>query len=137
MSTSLKKEKTKQEILNESLEECKASHRECLDIYKKSQALLVRITSACESAEMEMKRLQKDHVSLLKMVTEKFSHQNHVLDVTRKVTASCDDTLLNVLLAIRQNEYLQAYYPEQHGYAEMKLTGPHPAKAAGKNNRFA
>ena len=39
-----------------------------------------------------------------------------------------EETVCNVLLAIRQNEYLQAYYPEQLGFKEMKVVGKHPSK---------
>ena len=39
-----------------------------------------------------------------------------------------EETLANVLLAIKQNEYLQAWYPAQHDYPDLKVTGKHPAK---------
>jgi hypothetical protein len=39
-----------------------------------------------------------------------------------------EETLGNVLLAIKQNEFLQAWYPAQHGYPDLKVTGKHPAK---------
>jgi ElaB/YqjD/DUF883 family membrane-anchored ribosome-binding protein len=120
-------EKTREEIFDEMVSDCH-------DIYKKANTLLQKTATTCDKLEHEMRDLKRDSVSLLKTVTHKFAHQNHVLDVTRKVTSSCDDTLLNVLLAIRQNEYLQAYYPAQHGYPDMKITGSHPAKAAGKKS---
>lgn len=37
-----------------------------------------------------------------------------------------EETLRNVFLAIRQNEYLQAWYPAQQGHPQMKVVGPHP-----------
>jgi len=40
-----------------------------------------------------------------------------------------EETLSNVLLAVRQNEYLQAWYPEQQGHPEMKVIGRHPCQA--------
>lgn len=125
MSKALKEEKSREEIFDEMVENCNHLQRTALDLLRKTSALY-------EKLEHEMRDLKKDSGILLKTVTQKFAHQNHVLDVTRKVTSSCDDTLLNVLLAIRQNEYLQAYYPAQHGYPEMKLTGTHPAKITGK-----
>jgi len=45
-----------------------------------------------------------------------------------EVNEIAEETLSNVLLAIRQNEYLQAWYPEQHGYPAMKVKGQHPMK---------
>jgi hypothetical protein len=42
---------------------------------------------------------------------------------------------LNVLLAIRQNEYLQAWYPAQQGYPEMKVVGSHPYKTKAKDGQ--
>jgi len=44
------------------------------------------------------------------------------------ITTLLEETTMNVLLAIRQNDYLQAWYPAQQGYAQMKVAGPHPAK---------
>lgn len=47
-----------------------------------------------------------------------------------------EDTLCNVLLAIRQNEYLQAWYPEQKGYPAQKVVGQHPfVKKRGKSEK--
>jgi len=43
-----------------------------------------------------------------------------------------DESLCNVLLAIRKNEYLQAHYPKQKGFPEMKVVGIHPAKIENK-----
>ncbi len=39
---------------------------------------------------------------------------------------NAEEILGNVLLAIRQNEYLQAWYPAQGGFPEMKVAGTHP-----------
>ena len=44
---------------------------------------------------------------------------HQMLDVLRNV----DETLCNVLFAIRQNEYLQAWYPAQGGVEEQKVVG--------------
>ncbi len=45
-----------------------------------------------------------------------------------KSNQNLEEALANVLLAIKQNEYLQAWYPAQHGYPDLKVTGKHPAK---------
>jgi len=39
-----------------------------------------------------------------------------------------EETLCNVLLAIRQNEYLQAWYPDTCGFPEQKVVGQHPVQ---------
>lgn len=50
------------------------------------------------------------------------------MENVRIINQNVEATLCNVLLAIRQNEYLQAWYPAQQGYPEMKVTGKHPIK---------
>lgn len=60
------------------------------------------------------------HGSLLK-------HEKY-LKALKQSNENVEETLANVLLAIKQNEYLQAWYPAQLGYPEMKVTGKHPAK---------
>ena len=52
---------------------------------------------------------------------------NTVVEAVSKTNECVEESLCNVLLAIRQNEYLQAWYPEQSGFPEMKVTGIHPA----------
>lgn len=55
-----------------------------------------------------------------------------------EVHSSMEETLMNVLLAIRQNESLQAWYPAHKGFEEMKVIGPHPSSIEGrlKNQRI-
>ena len=50
------------------------------------------------------------------------------LKALKDTNENVEETLGNVLLAIRQNEYLKAWHPAQHEYPEMKVTGKHPAK---------
>lgn len=45
------------------------------------------------------------------------------LDRVIRICENVDETLCNVLLAIRQNEYLQAWYPAQLGQKEQKVVG--------------
>lgn len=51
--------------------------------------------------------------------------------------AIMEETMRNVLLAIRQNEYLQAWYPAQQGSPEMKVVGSHPVQTERRNKRNA
>ncbi len=41
-------------------------------------------------------------------------HENY-LDTLKKQNETLDETVCNVLLAIRQNEYVQAWYPNKAG----------------------
>lgn len=63
----------------------------------------------------EIKRILKNHDQRITKITE--------------INDNIDTTLANVLLAIRQNEYLQAWYPAQSGLPEMKVVGKHPLQA--------
>lgn len=60
---------------------------------------------------------------LLKMMKE---NKEFLANMVRS-NQNMEDTMLNVLLAIRQNEYLQAYYPAQLGHPDIKVVGHHPA----------
>ena len=72
----------------------------------------------------ECKTQTKNFSEMIKIIK---SYEEHVRKLT--YTAECaEETLLNVLVAIRQNESLQAHVPAQHGYPEMQLAGIHPAR---------
>jgi len=49
-----------------------------------------------------------------------------------ELNESANETLGCVLLAIRQNEYLQTYYPEQNGFKSGKYISTHPSKLLRK-----
>lgn len=68
---------------------------------------------------------------LLTVCGDMISDTREMVKQNNKVTDNVDETLGNVLLAIRQNEYLKAWYPAQHGFPEMKVEGKHPAKTFG------
>ena len=81
-----------------------------------------------ERVERALRVLKADHLSTFKYQNQQILKQTEYLAEIKKTCECVEDTLLNVLLAIRQNEYLQAYYPAQNGYNEMKVTGTHPSK---------
>lgn len=60
---------------------------------------------------------------------------SEVFEESNRIAESSNEVLGAVLLAIRQNEYLQAYYPEQHGFKAGKYTGQHPSKLIGKGGK--
>jgi response regulator RpfG family c-di-GMP phosphodiesterase len=92
--------------------------------YKRGQAFY-------ERTELEFRQTRENHFASMKAVKEQLNdrlrQQKQELIEMKKIFESVEETLLNVLLAIRQNEYLQANYPAQHGFPELKVTGTHPA----------
>ena len=57
--------------------------------------------------------------------TASFQQQRYQSEL-KKISDLCqtmDETLCNVLLAVRQNEYLQAWYPAQNGQEEQRVIG--------------
>ena len=65
------------------------------------------------------------HDAMLALMGEMKSH-NELLRKLTTINSNVEETLMNVLLAIRQNEYLQAHYPAQCGAKEMMVVGTHP-----------
>ena len=80
-----------------------------------------RISKACEKIAQENYTATKFMLEEFKCYGELFKHMTSTIE-------NIDETLGNVLLAIRQNEYLQAYYPAQHEYPDLKVVGKHPVK---------
>lgn len=61
-------------------------------------------------------------------------HEKTIKEI-KEVHLTIEETLRNVLVAIRQNEYLQAYYPEQAGYPAMNVVGQHPIQAKRRRRK--
>ena len=57
---------------------------------------------------------------------EKIKEHDSLINHIKQTNENVEQTLINVLLAIRQNEYLQAWYPAQNGEPETKVVGLHP-----------
>jgi hypothetical protein len=81
--------------------------------------------------EANKKITEENQEAILHLQKEFLLHTELLKEITR-INANVDESLGNVLLAIRQNEFLQAYYPAQLGYPEMKIVGTHPAKLEKK-----
>lgn len=58
------------------------------------------------------------------------------LDRICKLNEEVEATLCNVMLAIKQNSYLQAWYPEQQGFEEGLYSGVHPVKQKRIDKRY-
>jgi paraquat-inducible protein B len=79
-----------------------------------------------EFVKNSLKVLQKINKNLDEFATSVKENANFLREM--------DETQRNIFLAIRQNEYLQAWYPEQHEFPEMKVVGPHPGKTCRREN---
>lgn len=73
-------------------------------------------------------KLEKNSTTILEMKKILTSYEERMVKIT-EINIAAEETLTNVLLAIRQNEYLQAWYPAQAGYPDLKITGRHPNQA--------
>ena len=113
--------KITQEKIAELLEKNQELHEKFNEMFKKTYLLHQKM-------ESEIREVKKETTSLLAMLTKRLNEQKEAISKSISVSENSEETLLNVLLAIRQNEYLQAWYPEQHGFPEMNVIGSHPIK---------
>lgn len=81
----------------------------------------------------QMKRVEEVFVRFLKETTDKIHSHDVMLEKVHSTNENVEESLCNVLLAIRQNEYLQAWHPAQHGFPDLKVVGKHPIKLQGEN----
>lgn len=113
-----KKEKT----VDEKVEDIKDfAYKTLSSIRKEWDSMHRRQDAFLKRMEVYLGKIQKNQ-------EETSTFQNAHLSKIAEISICSEETLLNVLLAIRQNEYLQAWYPEQKGYSEMKVAGLHPQK---------
>ncbi len=77
--------------------------------------------------QVQEQKLSKLNGCLLK-VEKSLKKYDEALRLSQKQFEIVEETLCNVLLAIRQNEYLQAYYPESQGHPAGKYVGRHPVQ---------
>lgn len=99
-----------------------------VDLHDRSLQAFKKVNVLHDKIEMEMRLIKQENTALVTLLNRKFSEQKQVLSKTLKVAEATEDTLLNVLLAIRQKEYLHAWYPEQGEVPEMNVVGRHPSK---------
>lgn len=108
----------KKETLQDVIDSCKAAFDE------------INRSNRCsyESMKRQFSSLVRQHKETLEMFKKSCNEHTKYLGELARTNENVSDTLLNVLLAIRQNEYLQAWYPPQQGFPEMKVSGSHPSK---------
>lgn len=72
------------------------------------------------------KYFAKNIKGIYKNIESGIKDQNVLLKEIKTVMECAEETLMNVLMAIRQNEYLQAWYPAQNGLPSKMIVGKHP-----------
>lgn len=90
----------------------------------------IKLVKALRLIDERIRKLDKLVVEL----KSSFLAHEKFLEKIEKSNENMDETLANVLLAIKQNEYLQAWYPKQSGFPEMKVVGKHPLKLMQEKN---
>src|SRR5277367_5636539 len=91
------------------------------------------------SMRRDLSHLQKEisklatenHEMIIQIKKDLIEHSKLLKEVAQSCETS-EETLGSVLVAIRQNEFLQTYYPAQHGFPAKKYCGIHPAKLTEK-----
>jgi hypothetical protein len=88
---------------------------------------LARAIGKIGETYLRTKEMLKSIDDLAVVILESNKSLQKSMDGMKRSHESLDETVCNVLLAIRQNEYLQAWYPASKGHSEMKVIGQHPA----------
>lgn len=78
----------------------------------------------------QMECIQGNYAKLWNLTEKKFKKMEKILKSMEKTNEINGETMTNVLFAIQQNEFFQAYYPAQQGYPAMKVTGSHPIQTS-------
>jgi lipoate synthase len=76
-----------------------------------------------QKARVILKAMSEKEEKILERIKVVLFNHGETLEECLKVMNNVDETLCNVLLAIRQNEFLQAYYPAQNGQPSQMVTG--------------
>lgn len=90
---------------------------------KERKLMLAAQRGVLKKARAILAAMHKKELKTLQRLDQRFQDQSSVLENFLNVAKNCDETLCNVLLAIRQNEYLQAYYPAQNGQKDQMVVG--------------
>jgi N-glycosylase/DNA lyase len=86
-----------------------------------------------EGGEEFLDKSLKEYFEMFRELRKLLREYQDFLKKSTSTNENIEKTLLNVLLAIRQNEYLQAWYPEQLGFPSMKVSGIHPVLQPNKS----
>jgi hypothetical protein len=76
-----------------------------------------------QKARAILAAMGKKEERLLDRINATLKEHEGILDRMLKVNQNLDETLCNLLLAIRQQEFLHAWYPPQKGEPEKQVIG--------------
>lgn len=76
-----------------------------------------------QKARVILKQMNEKEEKILSKIKTVLVEHGKSLQECLQVMNNADETLCNVLFAIRQNEYLQAYYPAQNGQPAQNVVG--------------
>jgi hypothetical protein len=91
----------------------KAMHSATRKAYQDNKKLIQRTKSLFESSIRQIKISIKNNAEVVNCIEGSLLKHEKFLKELKKSNENVDETVCNILLAIRQNEYLQAWYPEQ------------------------
>lgn len=107
----------------------KISNKEAVQIERAQ--IVKEVESSAQNIRMQVNKLCNDTEETFAKILATFrAHEDILGGILAKMT-TIDEMMSCVLVAVRQNEYLQTYYPAQHGFPEGKYVGIHPAKLEG------
>lgn len=115
------KEEVKEMTIDEKWAEIQEKEIETLEKINRALRLQVEVLEKIRRTDDQAFKTVKEIDKLLSFYDEK-------MEKVIRTNENVEDTLLNVLLAIRQKEFLHAWYPAQGDHLEMKVIGAHPGK---------
>lgn len=111
-----------QAALHEFSKESQCLLNEFKEILSESQKALKYIYRSKELLD-DIEKTNRQTKDIMQKMDKHLLNEGQYLKKSNELLGYVDETLTNVLLAIRQNEYMQAYYPAQHGEPAKKVVG--------------
>lgn len=105
------------------------SNKEAIQIERK--AILIGVTKSSEEMEERLKKLIDNVDTAFAQILKTFRAHEDILHGILIKMENIDEMMSCILIAVRQNEYLQTYYPAQNGMPAGKYVGIHPSKLEG------
>jgi len=105
---------------------------EVAEIKKAFAKSMAHFTRDFESIKTQHEKFTTQVMEWIREGRDALKSHETVLGSVKNTNENAEEILGNVLLAIRQNEYLQAWYPAQSGFPEIKVSGIHPLNIESK-----
>ena len=102
------------------------------EFMRKGSKFIASMRRDLSHLQKEVSKLAHENHKLVIAMKKDQVEQTKILKDMAKTCESAEETLGCVLVAIRQNEFLQTYYPAQNGFPAKKFCGVHPSKLMGK-----